>query len=769
MTLLFAVLIGRIFWVQVVRGDFWLHKAEARWSASETLKAKRGNITDRDGNILAMDTLAYTVAVEPDRINKLGDQEEVIQGLHNILNKPENEIEALVTAKDENGKYYVQREVRPEGWKIDKTTADKITALNDQIKEKTGQKDNGILLINDEKRYYPKQTMASQLLGYMSKEGQPMTGIESYFNDQLKGENGEFKYMKDGKQVQLSKGEVDYTPAKDGQDIKLTIDSMIQNYVEEAIKEVYDKYQPKSITAIAADPNTMEILAMANMPTYNPNDYWNYGFENYYNHATKSLYEPGSTFKIVTLAASVQEGLFNPNATYPSGSIQIPGSKPIRDINRNGWGTITYLEGLKRSSNVAFVRLEQALGAQKLHDYVMNFGFGQKTGIALGSELAGNANFNAKNARDSASAAFGQGVSVTPIQQVAAVAAVANGGKLLQPQIVKEIYDPNTKTTQKFEPKLVRQVISPETSKQVGEYLEQVVSDAKIGTGHGAYIEGYRIAGKTGTAQKAVKGGGGYSADKFVVSFIGYAPVENPKIVVYIVVDEPNDSTAGGGKVAAPAFQEIMYKSLRYMGIAPTVTPNKDDANAKEDNITVPDVSNLTVANAESRLKDKSLTYEAVGKGDKVLRQIPAAGSAVHASQTIYLITEQQDKLQIPDLKGASLRDAVEMASILGIRLETQGEGYVVSQSEDTPNGQRVLKLVLQPLGGPDEEDADTDESGSAAGEEGGASDGSASADNGDSGSTGGSADNGSSSNADGTADSGSSGSTAGNTAAPLD
>ncbi|MUT66197.1 penicillin-binding transpeptidase domain-containing protein [Paenibacillus sp. NEAU-GSW1] len=702
MTLLFLVLFGRIYWVQIVKGDYWYGLAKTRWSAEETLIAKRGTITDRDGNVLAMDSLAYTVAVNPKMIDGLGIADEVTEGLHELLGKPEDEVRKLVTAKkEETGEFFQQREIQREGWKIDKELADKIKAFRDELEKKHDVKDAGIYLIDDQKRYYPRGTMASQLLGYVTKEGKAMTGIESFFDDKLRGENGEIIYEKDGKRVQLSKGEVNYTPAKDGQDITLTIDMQVQNYVEEALKEIVKEYNPKTVTAIAADPNTMEILAMAHMPTYNPNTYWQSDYENAYNHSIKSLYEPGSTFKIVTLAAAVEEGIFNPNAEYKSGRINVPG-RPVNDINKVGWGTISYLAGLKHSSNVAFVKLGwEQLGGPKLLDYINRFGFGQKTGIQLGGESAGKINVNLSIPSDIARVSFGQGpVQVTAIQQVAAVAAVANGGKLLQPQIVKQIYDPMTKTTQTFKPQLVRQVISEETSRKVGEYLEQVVSDQEIGTGKNAYIEGYRVAGKTGTAQKVINGE--YSKTKFVVSFIGYAPVENPKIVLYIVVDEPNDSLAGGGKVAAPAFKEIVSKALRHYGIAPSSDPNKDAASKKEASVTVPDMTNIKVSQAKAELTEKKLSFEIVGNGTSVLKQIPASGTAIHPSQRIYLITEQKDKLKIPDMTGLSLRDAMEISSVLDVRLIVEGEGYVVSQKEEQKDGSRYIRLKLEPPLGSD-------------------------------------------------------------------
>ena len=693
MTLLFLILISRIYIVQVVEGAKWYDLAKTRWSAAEELVARRGTIADRDGNVLAMDTIAYNVSVNPKVIHDEDLTEDIIDGLHDILGISKEELRKNVNAKKEDGNYVVHREVRNGGWQIDKTLADKIREFREELSKEKKVTDVGIDLAENLKRFYPRKSLASQLVGYLNRDGAAMTGVEAFFNEQLSGENGYIKYEKDGKRVQLAEGEVEFKPAKDGQEIKLTIDSDIQNYVEEALQEIVKKYAPKSATAIAADPNTMEILAMANTPQYNPNEYWKNN-SNSYNHAIKSLYEPGSTFKIVTLAAAVEEGVFNPDERYKSGQIKIKGvPRPIRDIKREGWGTISFLDGLKYSSNVAFVKLGyERLGEEKLRDYITNFGFGQKTGIQLGNELTGSIRF--QYASEVANATFGQGVSVTPIQQVAAVAAVANGGKLLQPQIVKSMTDPATKTTKTFEPKVIRQVISEKTSRQVGEYLEQVVSDQEKGTGKNAYIEGYRVAGKTGTAQKVV--GNSYSDSKFVVSFIGYAPVDNPKIVVYIVVDEPNDSLVGGGTVAAPAFKQIVLKSLRKMGVAPNYATDSKNVK-KEITMTVPKLTELQVAQAKAELKAKAMTFELVGNGKTVLQQIPAADSSVHPTQKIYLITEQREKLTIPDLKGVSLRDALEITSLIGIRLIPEGQGFVVSQKEETLNNVRVLKVVLAP------------------------------------------------------------------------
>ncbi|QYR20091.1 PASTA domain-containing protein [Paenibacillus sp. sptzw28] len=696
-TLFFVVLVGRIYWVQVVKADFWSEKAREIWSKSETLIPVRGTITDREGNVLAMDVAAYTVAVNPKVIHDLHLEDVIVSKLHQVLGKPESELRAIVTAKKKNGEYYVKREVRPEGWKIDKPLRDRIEQFRKDLSEQTDKSDVGIYMDEQNKRYYPKDDMASHLIGYVDKEGNPVMGLEASLNDVLKGKEGQIVYERDGNGVILPNGTVKFNPSIDGKNVKLTIDSDIQHYVEDAIKEAYVKYKPKSITAIAVDPQTMEVLGMANMPDFNPNEYWKAQPADFYNSATKALYEPGSTFKIVTLSAAVQEGVFNPNEKYMSGSIKIPGRvTPIRDIKREGWGEISYLDGLKRSSNVAFVKLGyEKLGADRLINYIKNFGFGQKTGIELQGESSGVENINPSIANDVATASFGQGnVLVTPIQQVTAVAAVANGGKLMQPHLIKEIDDPVTKKTEVIQPKVIRQVLSEQSAKKVSEYLEQVVSDQEIGTGKNAYIEGYRVAGKTGTAQKVIDGK--YSSDQYVVSFIGFAPVGNPKIAVYVVVDAPDNKYLGGGAVAAPVFRKIVLQSLRHMGVNPTL-PDTVLTQQQEKTVSVPNLTELTTDQAEAQLKARSLSSVVVGTGKKVLEQIPKAISAVSPDQRVYLFTEDRSKLPIPNMSGLSMRDALEVCSLLQIRCVTEGQGFVISQTLAKQNGEKVLKLVLAP------------------------------------------------------------------------
>jgi penicillin-binding protein 2B len=696
MTLLFVVLVVRIYVVQVAHAEFWLAKAKETWSASETIPAVRGKITDRDGNVLAMDVAGYTVAVSPEVLNRLGLVDEVVDKLHELLGKPKDQLYDIATKRNAEGKFYRQREVRNEGWKIDKELADRIAAFREELRNRIGEKEVGIYLLEEQKRYYPRNSLAAHLIGYVNKAGEAMNGVELSLDELLRGKDGRIKYERDGNRVQIRNGHVEIDPVVHGKNVQLTIDSDIQYYLEKAIKEAYDKYEPKSITAIAADPKTMKILGMASLPSYNPNVYWETEPGADFDYAIKGLYEPGSTFKIVTLAAAVEEGVFDPDETYMSGSITVAG-RPIRDHRREGWGEITMLEGLKKSSNVAFVKLGyEKMDTSTLKKYIDAFGFGQPTGVPLKGEVSGMV--APRYATEWATLTFGQGrVQVTPIQQVTAVAAIANGGILMQPQLVEAVEDPNNGTVQRVEPKAVRRVISGETARKVGEYLEQVVAD---GTGQNAYIEGYRVAGKTGTAQKVVNGQ--YAEGKYIVSFIGYAPVEDPKIVVYVVVDEPNDPYAGGGSVAAPVFKDIMLQSLRHLGIGPSNAVKALNTGAsKEKVVTVPEVTELTISQAREELRARSINLEVVGGGATVLQQIPKPGATMSPTQRVYLITEERSKLQVPDLTGLPLRDALEICSLLEMRCFVEGEGFVASQSLSEEAGGRVLRLALEPPGRP--------------------------------------------------------------------
>ncbi|PWW43075.1 MULTISPECIES: penicillin-binding transpeptidase domain-containing protein [Paenibacillus] len=694
-TLFFLVLITRIFFIQVVNGGIWQERAAGLVEREQTIKASRGTITDRNGNILATDAPAYTVSVNPKIINQLGIEDLVTDKLSSLLGKSESEMRALVTAKKKDGTFFQQREVRSEGYKINPDLAAKVEEFRKELKDDyKGQ--NAIVMTQESKRYYPEETLASHLLGYMSRDGKAVNGLEVSYDEQLTGTDGYLNYQNDAKGYKLPDSQDSYLPPQNGSNLKLTIDDTIQYYIEDAMKEAVAQYNPLSMTVIAADPNTMEILGMANWPTFNPNTYAETPDQkNFINHAIQSIYEPGSTFKIVTLAGAVEEKLFDPNATFESKRIYI-GGYPISD-NGHAYGRISYLEGVKRSSNIAFVNLGyNMLGGERLRHYIDQFGFGKKTGIDLPSESASPIKPLVYKS-EIATAAYGHGlVQVTPIQQVAAISAIANGGKLMEPHLVKEIINPNDGTSEVIKPKVVRQVISKESSKLVSGYLEQVVADQTIGTGRNAYIEGYRVAGKTGTARKVVNGE--YSKSKDVVSFIGFAPVNNPKIAMLIVIDQPDGSNIGGGTAAAPVFKKIVSQTLQYMGV-PKDTVKTTDKKSKTTPVVqakAPDLSGKTAKQARSQLLNAGIAYETLGQGENVIRQYPVAGAAMNPGQRIYLLTEESSKMKIPDLSGESLRDALEVLSLMKVGVTVKGEGYVVKQTEQVAGEQRTVELVLQ-------------------------------------------------------------------------
>jgi penicillin-binding protein 2B len=706
-SLFFVALVGRLYWVQVVQGAGLLTKAQEKWAAEEVLRPVRGSIVDRNDKVLAEDAPAFTVALSPKMIKEKNLENQVVKSLAAILKTSddavataalEDKIRTRLNKTRDDGALFPQVEIHNEGWKIDAEVADQIRQLVEELKRQTGSKNVGIYLQKDQKRFYTGNSMASHLLGYSDKEGKPIMGLENAFDRYLRGIPGTLSYEKDLRGVELPDSKVNYKPAVDGSNIKLTIDKNIQFYIESALEKVNDKFHPKSLTAIAVDPSTMEILGMSSTPNFNANRYWDAKNQSdFVNNTIASQYEPGSTFKLVTLAAAVEEGKFNPNEYYQSGSIKVQ-DRRLHDHNVSGWGQITYLEGLKRSSNVAFVKLGyEKLGPDKLKEYIDKFGFGVKTGIDLPGEVPGIVAM--KYGPEYATATYGQGrLTATAIQQTAAYAAIANGGKLMWPHVVKEIYDPKTKELlQSFEPKVIREVVSEQTAKQVSEYLEMVVNDKEIGTGRNAYIDGYRVAGKTGTANKVEPGEKTYAEGKWVISFIGYAPVEDPKILVTVIADEPDlgGDYHRGGDVAAPAFKEIVSQTLRYMGI-PSSSQQMKTAET-ETKTTVPDLSGLSVEQAKSTMSKYRVTVETIGKGSKVLAQTPAVGTEIGSTQRIYVMLQESGDPAIPAMTGKSLRDALEVCAFVKLKCQSVGEGYVAEQSLAGEGEERQLTLQLKP------------------------------------------------------------------------
>ncbi|TCS84420.1 penicillin-binding protein [Tepidibacillus fermentans] len=691
--ILFLVLIGRIFYIQVVDAKMLQEKAQNLWDQSTVLEPKRGTIYDRNNEPLAYNASAYSViaVLSKNYENHVVDPLTTAQKLAPLLNMDQSTLYSMLTKK------VFQVELKNGGKKVDKDTADKIKELNLP----------GIFLREEAKRYYPNHSLAAYTLGFVNYKQDEKTnneqqfgamGIELQYDKELRGEPGELKVKRDPKGYQLPDGQELFKPAKDGNELVLTIDKTIQQYVENALDKADAMYHPKKMIAIVANPKTGEILAMSNRPDYDPNEYWE--IQDYRNYATSYQFEPGSTFKIVTLAAAIQEGVFNPNETYQSGSIRVPGAVIKDHNNGRGWGRISFLEGVQRSSNVAFVHLGyERLGKEKLFSYIRDFGFDQKTGIDLPGESNGIMKDEAE-ARPSevATMSFGQGVAVTPIQQVMAVSAVANGGHLMTPYIVKEIRDPKThQIISKNEPIEKRRVISEEAARKTREVLEKVVQfDNRPG-----YIEGYHVAGKTGTAQIPNPNGKGYLKGKYIVSFIGFAPANDPKLLTYVVVEEPNvgNTPYFGSTIAAPIFKDIMQNSLRYLKVPmdTEVQSNVDESSY----IRLDNVLNQSVSTVEKQFRVKGMNPIVIGGGKTVLAQYPKPGSQLAKGERIYLITVPKEEIRIPDLRGKSLREAMEYCTALGISFKPVGSGFVIEQSEtpNTPYTGQILELKLSDQG----------------------------------------------------------------------
>lgn len=690
-TVLLFVLIGRLFWLQNIESAELLVKARKTWEKSNAINPKRGEIIDRNGQQLAYTGKAYTVIAriapyENDRKNKdyVQDKQETAAKLAPILDMSSSAIMERLEKKSD------QVELRPGGWKIPKEKAEQVKAL----------KLPGISLYEETRRYYPYGVFASSVLGYTNLDGQAQMGIELSQDTQLRGEKGSFTFKKDGKGNQLPDGLESYKPAIDGHRITLTLDHNIQSYVEDALNQAASQYKMKGITAIVADPNTGEILGMGSRPSFNPNS--PSGIKDYRNPAVGTNFEPGSTFKIVTLAAAIEEKMFNPNDYYMSGTYnKIKGSKEVRDHNGGrGWGMISFKEGVKHSSNVAFVILGyERLKEEKLFSYLQKFGFGEKTGIDLPGEEKGLFNPNRRYyARDIASISFGQGVGVTAIQQVAAVGAVANGGKLMKPYIIKEIRDSRTGAivAQKG-PQMMRRVVSENTASQVRDLLHAVVNE-KNGTGQPFALPGYHVAGKTGTAQ--VSRNGRYVPGKYINSFIGFAPKDKPKLLIYVLVDEPDiDTPSAGGKIiAAPVFKSILERSLQYMKLSPDKTAPV--VAVQDETAIMPQLSGSTVGQAKTRVKQAGLTAEVLGNGAKIIAQYPEASVELTKGSTVYILTAKTG-VSLPDLTGKTLRDVMEIGALLDLNVAgVTGEGYVTSQS--IPSGTTVkpgdkLAVTLTP------------------------------------------------------------------------
>lgn len=614
--LLFFVIVLRVFYIQFFEYKKLKTLAENLWSRNLPISSDRGLITDRNGKIIVNNITTTSLVFIP---NQIKDKEESAKKIAKILN-----VEIAEILRHMNKKTSIER-VHPEGRKLSYEIASKIDELNI----------DGVYLLKESKRNYVYGTLLSHVLGYVGIDNQGLSGIELEYDNYLTGKNGAIKYFSDGKGQRLNIPEV-YEEPQAGINIALTIDLDLQIAIERELDNVISKYNPEHALIIAMNPKTGEILGMSSRPNFDSNNYKNYGIEVLNrNLPIWMAYEPGSTFKIITLASSLEEktiDLFK-DTFYDKGSINVEGAR-IKCWKSGGHGAETMLQVVENSCNPGFVLMGQKLGKEKLFSYISKFGFGEKTGIDLNGEATGLM-FKLENVGpvELATVSFGQGISVTPLQQVRGVSAAINGGNLYKPYIVDNFKEPQTNSIiKKINPTLVKKnVISEETSALVRFALESVVAN---GTGRNAYIENYRIGGKTGTAQKV--NNGKYMVGNYILSFVGFAPANDPEIVVYVAIDNPKGVTQYGGTVSAPVAKRILQDAITILGI-------KEDKEGlpkeyqwlDKKYMLLPNVTGMSIKDATKALKGFKFMFS--GTGSNVLYQSPEANLFVEEGSTVKL------------------------------------------------------------------------------------------------------------------------------------
>lgn len=588
-------------------------KATELWERSFPLEASRGNIYDTKMNILASNLPTMSVVVIPFQIK---DKITCAKSLSSILNSSYDTIFNKISKKAS-----IVR-LSPEGRQINEKQALEIQNL----------KLDGVYIVQDSKRYYPYNELLAPTLGFVGIDNQGLAGIESYYDNYLKGKNGSLNYQMDAKGG-LMNGLISRIESPvSGLSLQLTINLEIQEIIERELSNAYAKYSPDAIWAIAMDPNNGEILALSNRPTYNPNNYQDVSQEVYNRNLPIWMnYEPGSTFKCFSFAAGLEENKFDMfnDTYYDKGSVVVEG-RVIKSWKKGGHGLQTFLEVLENSSNPGFVEISRRLGAEKLYNYVKKFGFSKKTGVDLVGESSGIFfNYDTYGELENATTAFGQGISTTSIQLVRAFCSLINGGILYVPKISKSLLLSSTKEILFDFPTVIENenVISKDTSSLMRYALESVVSK---GSGRKAYIEGYKVGGKTGTAQKAVNGI--YLENEYILSFLAGAPMDNPKIVVYVAMDNPKSTIQYGGTIIGPIIKNILEDSLVSLNV-------KKSYDGIDFEYTWMDTKTYEVENyiglSKDKLKSKYFKFQIVGDGTKVIDQLPKVGNKLEEGKTI--------------------------------------------------------------------------------------------------------------------------------------
>ena len=700
--LVFVILLGRVAWIQFVDGE-WLKEKEYSQSTSSTLiSAKRGTIYDSTGKALAVSVEVDTISVNPEYIKAKGkdgqSDEEATEELKRNMANAFAEIFEL-NSDEVYKKLTSSNSVETIASKVE---TDKVDELKKWLEE--NDVESGVNIDADVKRYYPYDNLASNVIGFCGSNNQGLDGIELSYDDILKGTSGKLTTAIDVTQDAIPDKNEEYIAPENGSNIYLTIDSNIQTIVEKYLKQAVEENECKDGgNAIIMDPSNGDILAMATYPDYNLNDPYtpnssisegwdtlsgqeqtNRLYSMWRNRAVLDTYEPGSTFKVITAAIGLEENVVE---TDTSEDFFCPGYEIVADRRINctslsGHGKQTLRNALENSCNPALMQLGQRIGVDKFYDYLEAFGLFDNTGIDLPSE--GTSTFWAKEnvgPVELATMSFGQRFTITPMQLVTAISSIANDGKIVTPHVVRQIENPDTGTVTNVESKEVRQVISTETANKMKDMMKSVVED---GGGRYAQVKGYTIGGKTGTSEPDPN----HPEDGYVASFVAIAPVDNTELVALVTLYNPQGSNYYGGSIAAPVVSQILSEVLPYLDI-----PSNDSSTENtEKTISVPDVTNKTVAEAQKKLSEVGLEYSTSASADDIVKeQVPPKGTSLTSGGIIKLYAEGNDdrvSQSVPDLKGVTFEQAQIMLKAKNLNIASTGSGIVIAQ--DPQSGTQV-------------------------------------------------------------------------------
>lgn len=675
--LLFGLIIGKLIYVSVSTNidNINIKKfALSRTTGSKTLYASRGSIYDVSGEVLAENVNSYTVIAYLDSkrtTNKnnplhVVDIDYTVNALAPIIGMDPDKMKSLLS------KDAYQVELGPEGRGISELVKEKIEKLNLP----------GIDFIKESKRYYPYGTFASYIIGYAKKNDNGEIigemGIESYFDQELSGENGYYKYQKDAYGYKIANTPVQEKKAKNGYNIELTIDSNVQMYLENAINDLVQNYSTDWVIATIADAKTGAIVGSASNPTFDPNKL---NITNYNNPLVSYTYEPGSTMKIFSFATSIEKGQYKGDELYDSGKINVD-EYEIKDWNDKGWGRITYDVGFTYSSNVAATLLAQRLGKETLLDYYTDLGFGQKTGIELLGEMKGKVNF--MYASELASASYGQGITVTPIQMIQALTTLTNKGTMIKPYVVNKITDQNGKVIEEGKREEIKKIYSEETINKIIDLMDKTVNgEDGLTTGKAYETDQVRLIGKTGTAQYISESGGYTSGTKNIRSFAGVFPKDDPQYIIYVAIkDLEGTSSAIGGMTKSIVESIAKYKNLSDR------ESNKDESKY----VTLDNYLNKNKTDIVTLLESKGLKPIIIGDGDIIVNQYPNKNKNIIVGSKVYLKTNSDNKIMI-DITGWNKTEVINLMNFMEVDYEINGVGKVVNFN--IPIGNSITEKVI--------------------------------------------------------------------------